>query len=144
LLDVKSRRAGLLLMVISIVLSGCSGNLSSFSFGKQAEPPPIEPNLYPAKYREEITAFMRTYLANPVKVKDAFVAEPVLRPVAGTTHYITCIRYNPRDSKNQYLGVNTRFAIFLGGKLNQLLPEDPQLCAGLNYQRYPELEAMVP
>jgi hypothetical protein len=143
-LDFKTRHAGLVLMVLSVMLGGCSGNLSSFSFGKQAEPPPLEPNLYPAKYKSEVTAFMRTYLANPVKVKDAFIAEPVLRPVAGTTHYISCIRYNPRDTSNKYLGVTTSFAIFLGGRLNQLLPEDPQMCAGLNYQRFPELEAMVP
>jgi hypothetical protein len=35
-------------------------------------------------------------------------------------------------------------AIFLGGRLNQFVADDPQMCAGLSYQRYPELEAIAP
>ncbi len=111
---------------------------------KPEDPSKVDPNLFPAHYKEQITAFMRTYLSNPTKVKDAYVAEPVLRPVAGTTHYITCVRYNPRDGANQYLGNQTNLAIFLGGELTQFLPADPQMCAGLAYQRSPEIESMVP
>ena len=80
---------------------------------------------------------MRTYLSNPTKVKDAYVAEPVLRPVAGTTHYITCVRYNPRDGANQYLGNQTNLGIFLGGELTQFLPADPQMCARLGLSALP-------
>src|SRR5262249_28338721 len=122
----------------------CSGDFSSFSFGKQSDPPPVEPNLFPAKYKSEVADFMRTYLNNPTKVKDAFIAEPTLKPYANVAHYISCVRYNPRDSKNQYEGTKTNLAVFLGGRLNQFLPGDPQLCSGLNYQRYPEIENMVP
>jgi hypothetical protein len=127
------------------VLAGCSSDFASnFSFGKQAKETPIEPNLFPAQYKSEIAAFMRTYLSNPTKVKDAFIAQPTLKPVAGVAHYISCVRYNPRDSKNQYQDTQTNLAIFLGGRLNQFLPGDPQMCEGLAYQRYPEIEDMVP
>ena len=54
------------------------------------------------------------------------------------------MRYNPRDTKNQYEGNQTNLAVFLGGKLSQFLPETPEMCSGLAYMRYPEIESMVP
>jgi hypothetical protein len=108
------------------------------------EPPPLDPSVFPAKYRTDVAAFMRTYLNNPTKVKDAYIAQPVLRPIDGVAHYVTCVRYNPRDSTNRYEGEQTNLVDFLGGKLNQFLPGNPETCSGLNYQRYPEIESMVP
>lgn len=137
-------RAWPILALLAAALGGCSGDFSAFSFGKRAEPPAVEPNLFPTKYRSDVADFMRTYLANPTKVKEAFIAEPALRPVAGIAHYITCVRYNARNGSNQYEGTKTDLAIFLGGRINQFLPGDAQMCAGLNYQRYPEIEDMVP
>jgi hypothetical protein len=132
--------------LVAAGLAGCSGSGSGtgFAFGKAPEPPQVDPNLFPARYKSEIADFMRTWLKNPTKVKDAFVSQPVLKPVAGTPHYIACVRYNPRDTKSQYEGNQQNVAIFLGGRLNQFLPDDPQMCAGLAYQRYPEIESMVP
>lgn len=131
--------------LLALAVGGCSGSgPSSFAFGKSPPPPVIDPNLFPAKYREEIADFMRTWLSNPTKVKDAFIAQPTLRPVAGTQHYISCVRYNARGTSNQYEGPKQNVAIFLGGRLNQFLPDDQALCSGLAYQRYPELEALVP
>ena len=75
---------------------------------KASEPPPLVPTLYPQKYKSQIADFMRSYLSNPSRVKDAFIGEPVLRPVGGTSPYVTCVRYNPRDAKNQYEGGNAR------------------------------------
>lgn len=112
--------------------------------GKTAEPPPLNPTEFPAKYKTEVANFMRRYLNNPTKVKDAYIGQPVLKPVAGHPQYVTCVRYNPRDANNRYTGPTTRLAIFLGGTLTQFLPEEPEVCAGLNYQRYPEIENMVP
>jgi hypothetical protein len=124
------------LALLAAALAGCGG--------KAPEPPPLVPTAYPAKYRAEIADFMRTYLANPTKVKDAFIGEPAVKPVLGASLYVTCVRYNPRDSKNQYEGNKTNLAVFLGGNLSQFLPEDPELCRGLVYARYPDIESMVP
>jgi hypothetical protein len=137
-------RAWPVLALLAATLGGCSGDFSAFSFGKRADPPKVEPNLFPAKYKSEIADFMRTYLANPTKVKDAFIAEPALKPVAGVAHYVTCVRYNARNGANQYEGPKSNLAIFLEGRINQFLPGDVEMCAGLNYQRYPEIENMVP
>jgi hypothetical protein len=141
----QSRRlAGPLIALLAVALASCTARtLSDLVIGKQVEPP-LNPTEFPTKYRSDIAEFMRTWLTNPTKVKDAFIGEPVIRPVAGLQHYITCVRYNPRDSKDRYEGNQSNFVVFLGGKLNQFLPGDPAMCSGLNYQRYPEIESMVP
>ena len=148
MLDLTIRRALALVAVLLLApgLGGCSGSdLSGFSFGREKTAPVVDPNLFPAEYKQELAAFMRTYLTNPRQVRDAYVGTPALKPVAGAPRYVTCVRYNPRDSDNKkYEGNTQNLAIFLAGKLNQFLPDDPQLCTGLAYQRFPEIESMVP
>ena len=147
MLDLTIRRAfaPVAVLLVASWLGGCSGtSLSDFSFGKEKTPPPADPTQFPAEYKAEIAAFMRTYLTNPTQVRDAYIGTPVLKQVAGKPQYMTCLRYNPRDSANKYEGNTQNLVIFLSGKLNQFLPNDPQLCTGLAYQRFPEIESMVP
>ena len=135
------------LALVTVLLGGCSSadmGTSWYSFGRKVEIPQLPPNSFPDHYKQEIADFMRTYLNNPTKVKDAFVGQPVLRPVMGKEQYVTCVRYNPRDTKERYEGQTTRLAIFLSGRVVQFLADDPAICAGLTYQRFPEIEAMVP
>ena len=136
----------LLVILLGAALGGCSSSDSgsSFGFGKAPEPKPLDPKQFPDKYRTELADFLRLYLTNPTKVKDAFVGQPVLKPVNGNPQYITCVRYTARDTSNQYTAPETKLVIFLGGRVNQLLPDDPAMCTGLAYQRFPEIENMVP
>jgi hypothetical protein len=135
--------------LLAVALGGCSGGTDVLSYltpGKIVEPPPLVPGLYPDKYRAQIADYMRgSSTDNPGRVKDAFIGEPVLKPVAGSAVplYVTCVRYNPRNNANQFTGSQSKVAIFLGGKLSQFLPGTPDMCAGLAYQRYPEIEAML-
>jgi hypothetical protein len=134
---------------LAVVLGGCSGGgadlMTYLTPGRVPEPPPLVPTRYPERYKTQIADFMRSNLSNPGKVKDAFIGEPSLKPVGGAQPlYVTCVRYNPRDSTNQYEGNQTKLVIFLDGKLSQILPENPDMCRGLVYQRYPELEALGP
>jgi len=134
------------LALLTLVLGGCGSSLSDFSFGKAPPaPPPPDPILYPDHYREKIAEFIRTYLDNPSRIRDAAVTEPVLRMVAGTQHYVACVRYNARDTTTgAYQGVETKQATFLGGNLVQFLPPEGDACNGLVFQRFPTLETMVP
>lgn len=132
-------------VLLGLMLGGCSGSsLEGFAFGKVPAPPPMQPNIYPSHYREQVAEFMRTYLNNPTKVRDASISEPVLRPVAGMPHYVSCVRYNPRDINNRYEGLQTRQATFLAGNLSQFLEAEGDNCNGVAYQRFPALESMVP
>jgi hypothetical protein len=139
------RVAIILVAVISVSgLAGCSGSslpdLSSYYKEK-----PTGQNTFPADYKQELAAFLRSYIENPRQVRDAAIGTPVLRPVGGgQPRYVTCVRYNPRNFENKYLGNTEKLAIFIDGKMNQFLESDPQICSGLAYQRYPEIENMVP
>ena len=125
-------------VLLALMLGACSG------FGGSSKPPATEANTLPKNYRQEVADFMRLSLDNPVKIKDAFISEPVLKPIAGMPHYVSCVRFNPRDTQGQYQGNTERIALFLGGRLNQFLPMERDACAGAAYQRFPEAEILVP
>jgi len=143
LFNVKAWRVpSIVPLLLAGVLAACS--TETFQFGKGPVDPPVEPRKFPADYKPEVADFMRRSLDNPTKVRDAYIAKPVLKPIGKTEQYVTCVRYNPRNIENKYEGPKQQVAIFLSGQLNQFLPDDPQMCAGLTYERYPEIENMVP
>jgi hypothetical protein len=39
-----------------------------------------------------LLAFLKTYLNNPVGVRDAAIAEPAPRDISGKTRYVACLR----------------------------------------------------
>src|SRR6202012_5718278 len=43
---------------------------------------------FPANYRPELLAFLKTYINNPVAIHDALIAEPVQRAVGGRQRYV--------------------------------------------------------
>lgn len=132
-----SRRAAAL-MVLAL-FGGCSGFSASGD-----PPPPRDPNVYPKDYRTQVAEVLRTTLDNPTRVRDAFISEPALKAVGQRTQYVLCVRYNPRDSQQRYTGNEEKAAIFLGGRINQFLASTREWCAGAAFQRYPEVENMVP
>ena len=56
---------------------------------------------FPNNYQSEILSFMKTYLNNPVGVRDAAMAEPVQRTVGGRLRYVSCLRFTARDTGRQ-------------------------------------------
>jgi hypothetical protein len=145
-LDPTRVTAWALLGLFAATLGACSGtSLEGFAFGKAPPPPPApDPTTYPANYREQVAGFMRGYLSNPRKVKDAYISDPALKPVAGTPHYVSCVRYNPQDLANQYEGQQIREAVFLSGNLIQFMEPEGDVCKGVAFQRFPAVETMVP
>ena len=135
----------LLLALIAGLLAGCSGDSKVLDYitpGRVPDPPPLEPGLFPADYKTEIINFLRSSLTT--RVRDAYIAQPVLRPMGRVQQYVTCVRYRAVGEKNQPGDSETKLAIFLGGRLMQFIPGDPQMCGGLAYQRFPELESLGP
>jgi len=133
------------LALIAGLLAGCSGESKVLDYitpGKVPDPPALEPGLFPANYKAEIINFLRGSLTT--RVKDAYIGQPVLRPMDKVQQYVTCVRYSSLDEKNQPAGSETKLAVFPGGRLMQFIPGDPQICAGLAYQRFPELESLGP
>ena len=97
---------------------------------------------YPNNYKGEILAFMRTYLNNPVGVRDALMAEPVQRTVGGRLRYVSCLRYTPRESDGSYREPRERAVIYVDARLDRVLENSGDACAGATYAAFPELEKL--
>jgi hypothetical protein len=98
---------------------------------------------YPANYRPELLAFLRTYLNDPVGVRDASLAEPVERTVGGRLRYVVCLRYNVRETDGSYRGARERGVVYVDGRLDHIAENISDTCAGATYAAFPEMEKMT-
>jgi hypothetical protein len=97
----------------------------------------------PIAYRADIAAFMRTYLNNPVGLRDAAVSEPELKVFDGANRYVVCLRYSARQSGGQYAGPKDSLVLFLDGRLDRIVDNAREACRGAAYQPFPELERLA-
>ena len=135
-----SYRAAIVLLPLALSACLSSGEESrSISFtddrGYSNQP-------YPNNYRQEVLAFMRTYLNNPVGVRDALMAEPAQRTVGGRLRYVSCLRFTPRESDGTYREPRERAVIYVDGRLDRVLENASDPCAGASYAAFPELEKL--
>lgn len=127
------------LLLLPALLAGCAGGESlGYADNRGAVNQP-----YPANYRTEIVAFLKTYLNNPAGVRDAEMAEPVQRTVGGTVRFVSCLRFNQREADGSYRGARDRAVVYVDGRLDRIMENAGDLCAGASYARFPELEKMV-
>ena len=98
---------------------------------------------FPADYRAQLLAFLRTYLNNPIGVRDAAMAEPVQRTVGGRLRYVTCLRFSARDSDGNYRDARDRAVVYIDGRLDHLVDKPGDLCADAVYAAFPELEKLT-
>jgi len=130
------------ILLLPIALAACAGGEEgrSISFTDDRG---VANQPYPDNYRAELLAFMRTYLNNPVGVHDAVVAEPVQRTVGGRVRYVTCLRFTPRESDGSYRGPRERAILYVNGRLDRMLENASDICAGAVYASFPDLEKMT-
>ncbi len=135
-----ARCAAILLLPIGLAACASSdeGRGESYSSDRGGAEQP-----YPNNYRPELLAFMKTYLNNPVGVRDAVVAEPVQRTVGGRQRYVSCLRYSARDSDGNYGGVRERAVVYVDGRLDHVAEKAAETCAGAAYAPFPELEKLT-
>jgi hypothetical protein len=98
---------------------------------------------YPNNYRAELLAFMKTYLNNPVGVHDAAMAEPVQRTVGGRPRYVSCVRFTPRESDGNYRALRERAVVYVNGRLDRVVENASEICAGADYASFPEMEKLT-
>ena len=98
---------------------------------------------FPPNYRSEILAYLKTYLNNPVGVREAGMAEPVLRELGGRQFYVSCLRFTPRETDGSYKGMRERAVVFVNGRADRVVDKANELCAGAVYGPFPELEKMT-
>lgn len=129
------------MLLLPVALAGClgdGGGTMSFTEDRGVANQP-----FPNDYRAEILAFMRTYLNNPVGVHEAAIADPVQRTVGGRLRYVTCVRYAARESDGSYRPARERGILFVDGRLDRIVENSGETCAGVAYAAFPELEKMV-
>jgi hypothetical protein len=130
------RRVAVAVLLGGALALGACSTLDMFA-GKE---PPVDPNLFPTRYKDEIMLTFTRGLVDPSNIRDAAIADPVLRPAGQEQRYAVCMRANVRDAGRRYTGVKERIAWFWGGHLNQLVLAEPGQCAGAVYKPWPELE----
>ena len=130
------------IVLLGSVLAACAGGEDrdaaiSIDSGGNANQP------FPDNYRPELLAFMRTYLNNPVGVHGAMMAEPVQRTVGGRLRYVSCLRFAPRESDGSYREPRERAILYVNGRLDRVVENAGELCAGAAYAPFPDLEKLT-
>ena len=130
------------ILLLGSVLAACAGGEDrdaaiSIDSGGSANQP------FPDNYRAELLAFMRTYLNNPVGVHGAMMAEPVQRTVGGRLRYVSCLRFAPRESDGSYREPRERAILYVNGRLDRVVENAGELCAGAVYGPFPDLEKLT-
>jgi hypothetical protein len=139
-LAISVKRMAILMLPIALAACAGSDDSRSISFmGGGANAPQPFPN----NYRPELLAFMRTYLNNPVGVHDAALAEPVQRDVNSRTRYVSCLRFSPRESDGSYREPRERAILFVNGRVDRMIENATEICAGAAYAPFPELEKLT-
>ena len=130
------------MMLLPIVLSACAAvdDSKPITFtddrGVSSQP-------FPKNYRTEILSFLKTYLNDPVGVRDAVMAEPVERVVGGRLRYVACLRFSPREPDGGYREPRDRAILFVDGRLDRIIDNAVEPCAGMAYVPFAELEKMT-
>jgi hypothetical protein len=98
---------------------------------------------FPGNHRAEVLAFMKTYLNNPVGVRDSEIAEPMLRSIGNRQRYVTCLHFTQRESNGSYGQLQERAIIYINGRLDRVVENAGEVCAGAVYAPFPELGKMT-
>ena len=102
-------------------------------------------NVVPQGYKQDLLAYMRTYLNDPSGIRGAGVTQPALKDFGAGQRYMVCVRFNARKSDGKYSGSKEGVAVFVAGKLDRFFDvplEVRDLCKDAAYAPFPELEAL--
>lgn len=128
--------------------------LAACASGPSLEAREARVNVFPDHYKADLAAAVRPYVADPTKIRDAYVSDPGIRAIGPQNRYAACVRFNAKNSDGRYMGSRDLMAIFVAGRFDQfvdlssqptpssLAVEMAEQCKQAEYQRFPELEAL--
>jgi len=122
------------------MLAACQTDEGGGSMSFSPDSNPNQP--FPSNYKAEMISYLHVYLNNPVGVREAVIAEPVQRTVGGRVRYVSCLRYSERQSDGTYREARDRAVLFVNGRLDRMIQNAGDECAGAVYAPFPELEKM--
>ena len=102
-------------------------------------------NVYPANYRPELIAYLRTYLNDPTGIREAAISEPVLKSIGQGDRYVACVRFDAKKTGGGYAGVRDHLVIYVAGKLDRFVDKGTLIepCRAATYAAFPELEHLT-
>lgn len=134
----------------ALALGGCSTDIGPSAAELKANWE--AQNIYPQGYKNDLLAFLHTYLNDPSHVRSASVSTPVLKTVGPGERYVACVRYNARNTDGKYTGTKDAAAIYVSAKLDRFIEATKemsdapalarQLCKDAVYAPFPELEKL--
>jgi len=127
---------------LPILLAACAASEESRSI-TYTDDRGVASQPFPKNYRGEVLAFLKTYLNNPVGVRDAGLAEPVERVVGGRQRYVVCLRFSARESDGNYREPRVRGVLFVDGRLDRIIENAAEPCAGAAFAAFPDLEKLT-
>ena len=139
-LGISVTRAAILMLPIA--LTACAGGDEGRSIA-YPDDRGVASQPYPDNYRAELLAFMKAYLNDPRGVHDAAMAEPVQRTVGGRVRYVACVRFTPRESDGSYRESRERAVLYVNGRLDRVIENASEPCAGAVYAAFPDLEKLA-
>ncbi len=143
----NSRMRQLVLLVAALataLLGGCATEVGPSSSELKANWD--AQNVFPEKYRQDLLAFLHTYLNDPSHIRDAGVSQPQLKYIGPGDRYVACVRYNARNTDGKYQGSKDGAATYVSGKLDRFLDtprEVRELCKDVAFAPFPELEKLT-
>jgi hypothetical protein len=117
--------------LLAVTLCACAG------LGDDKKP---EENIFPTEYKTRIRERLDLQVFDARSIRDAYIAEPALKPRGAVTRYIACVRFDAKDERGQYLGNKEYAAFFFQGLLTQIVDATREMCDGALYRPFPELE----
>jgi hypothetical protein len=118
------------------LLTGCTGSAQRAELEARV-------NVAPTQYKADIIAFLRTYLNDPSRIRDAAISEPVLKAVGTDNRYVVCLRYNARSLNGSYPGARERLAVFTSGRFDRIIENAREHCKDVALAPFPELERLT-
>lgn len=140
--NLVTQARGFTILLMAACLAGCAWSGGSDSVSYTADRG-VENQPYPVNYRPELLALLRSYLNDPRGVRDAVIAEPLQRKVGGRLRYVVCLRFNARGTDGRYAGVKERAAMYVDGRIDRIIDEIDDICAGVTYAGFPEMEKLT-
>ena len=100
-------------------------------------------NPRPENYKSDILAMLHVYLRDPTQIRDAAASEPRLQAIGQRNRYVVCLRFNAKKGSGEYAGAKQYLAIFVAGRLDQMVEAKPEECVAAEYQPFPEAEKLA-
>ena len=136
--------AGLVAAVTTFALAGCATEVGPSTAELKAKWD--AENVFPQAYKQDLLAYLRTYLNDPSHVRAAAVSQPQLKYIGPGDRYVACVRYDARNTDGKYQGSKDGAAVYVAGKLDRFFDvprEVRELCKDAAFAPFPELEKLT-